>query len=364
MTLANALASIPLLRENGPGGTGPLTLIIHSSQFPQIAAFPGHGRISHILLVDVPAGTPFTVSAPASLKHANIAAGLSLLPELAHTETVFFTPPWITTSILQAVQPLAKRKTWLYGDAAVPNRQPLPDYLQQNEKELERAFALMANKADKHAFASRVKALQTGQAGYLPIAPHAEYEHPLIRPMPGDTMLDGGLSDMVGAQKYFCETIGPGGCIHGFEPIKWMAAKAAEQLEAYPQYHVHAAGLADKNGEAEFASLRDSSHLAAGKGEDTETCQLVTMDSFTQGEGVNHVDCIKLDIEGAELAALHGARKVITRDKPKLIICMYHKPQDLREIPLYIHDLAPDYTMHLAHSSCTFTDTILYAVAK
>ena len=43
---------------------------------------------------------------------------------------------------------------------------------------------------------------------------------------------------------------------------------------------------------------------------------------------------IKMDVEGAEYDALLGARKIITRYKPGLAICLYHRPEHLWQIPL------------------------------
>ena len=75
---------------------------------------------------------------------------------------------------------------------------------------------------------------------------------------------------------------------------------------------------------------------------------------------------IKMDIEGAELEALKGAANIIKEMKPKLAICLYHKPQDFFEIPLYIKKLNPDYKLYVHHhqykDAGRCADTVLYAV--
>jgi FkbM family methyltransferase len=70
---------------------------------------------------------------------------------------------------------------------------------------------------------------------------------------------------------------------------------------------------------------------------------------------------IKMDIQGAELAALQGAKRIISKGKPKLAICAYHKPSDLYELPEIIKQFGADYKLRLRHYSDTIYETVLYA---
>ena len=76
------------------------------------------------------------------------------------------------------------------------------------------------------------------------------------------------------------------------------------------------------------------------------------------------VTFIKMDIEGAEYEALKGAERLIRSHRPKLAISIYHKPEDIWELPQLILSFYPDYTFYLRHYSLTSSETVLYAVAK
>ncbi|MBO5118814.1 hypothetical protein J6B78_02715, partial [Methanocorpusculum sp.] len=64
--------------------------------------------------------------------------------------------------------------------------------------------------------------------------------------------------------------------------------------------------------------------------------------------------------------ALKGARNHILAEKPKLAICVYHKPDDLWEIPEYILSLNPKYKLYLRQymfgNGENPWETVLYAV--
>ncbi len=70
---------------------------------------------------------------------------------------------------------------------------------------------------------------------------------------------------------------------------------------------------------------------------------------------------IKMDIEGCEADAIKGARNLIKKCRPKLAVCVYHRPNDLWELPLMIHSIVPEYKFFIRHHGNIYYDTVLYA---
>ena len=56
---------------------------------------------------------------------------------------------------------------------------------------------------------------------------------------------------------------------------------------------------------------------------------------------------------------------MITAQRPKLAICIYHTPTDLWEIPLLIKSMVPEYKIYLRHYlPFDLLETICYAVVQ
>jgi FkbM family methyltransferase len=69
---------------------------------------------------------------------------------------------------------------------------------------------------------------------------------------------------------------------------------------------------------------------------------------------------IKMDIEGAEMDALRGAKTIISDYKPKLLVSAYHRSTDLLEITGLIDSLRGDYRVGLRHHTEDRWDSCLY----
>ena len=101
---------------------------------------------------------------------------------------------------------------------------------------------------------------------------------------------------------------------------------------------------------------------AAGRGYQTVgdiELACTSIDAVLQG---GKATFIKFDIEGSELAGLKGARKTIEKYHPTLAISIYHKPEDIIELPTYIKEIAPGYKLYLRCYHEDFQETVLYAI--
>ena len=70
------------------------------------------------------------------------------------------------------------------------------------------------------------------------------------------------------------------------------------------------------------------------------------VDTLLEG---NKATLIKFDVEGSEREALEGARETISKYRPKLILSVYHRCEDLLELPLKIHEMNSSYKLYLRH---------------
>lgn len=120
------------------------------------------------------------------------------------------------------------------------------------------------------------------------------------------------------------------------------------------------AGVWDKKGKIGFSQENACGEICAEMNKDLACIAADSIDNIVDGK--EKVTFIKMDIEGAELPALHGARKTISRDKPKLAICVYHKREDLITIPQFVKELVPEYRLYLRCHFPYASELVLYAV--
>lgn len=163
----------------------------------------------------------------------------------------------------------------------------------------------------------------------------------------GDTLLD-FIEQRLIPRKYFL-----------FEPNDKNYAKLMENVEKASKDGVqtipYKAGVFNDNTKLYFTDAADSSCISDNA--TGNSIDVVALDKIIN----EPVSFIKMDIEGAELEALEGAKDLIVTYKPKLAICLYHKQSDFYKIPLFIKQICPEYKHFLIrHYSLCRIETVLY----
>lgn len=113
----------------------------------------------------------------------------------------------------------------------------------------------------------------------------------------------------------------PSSVVHAFEPTPAHAAHLRRTLEAngIESTHVHEMAIGDKSGEA-FLNLwaggqNDNEGMnfitSAPRSVETLSVRVRSLDDFCQTNDIDHIDLMKMDVQGNERAVLDGATRLL-----------------------------------------------------
>jgi FkbM family methyltransferase len=190
------------------------------------------------------------------------------------------------------------------------------------------------------------------------------------RPPEGEVFIDAGAYNGDTLEAFVNETNGIFERVISFEPtpqlfkLLTLNASRLSKDRNIPQskFSMVFGGVGEFDCEMELI-MKDSDPNGAGNSfydiaeRNGDMVPIYSIDSYLKGSKATY---IKADIEGFELNMLKGAQKTITRYKPDLAICVYHKTGDIYEIPEYINSIVPEYKMYLRHHHHDYSETVLY----
>lgn len=165
---------------------------------------------------------------------------------------------------------------------------------------------------------------------------------------PGDAVVDGGANvGLITAA--LAKRVGPSGTVVAVEAAEGTRALLRRNLElnAFANVTVVAAALMDRAGSVEFIEEAEGSGtagVAVGPTRPTRTVRATTLDDEIADQPVR---LLKLDIEGAELLALRGADRLLTNQRPELVLEV--EPEHLARFGHSVgelRDLLLDYGYH------------------
>ena len=110
----------------------------------------------------------------------------------------------------------------------------------------------------------------------------------------------------------------PTASIHAFEPVRITYQNLVTHLASRASVSAHQLALGARDEIVSIALQSDTqgnslSHLAPPGSPNAESITVTTLDAFCSSRSISHIDLLKIDAEGHELAVLTGAREALAR---------------------------------------------------
>lgn len=88
-----------------------------------------------------------------------------------------------------------------------------------------------------------------------------------------------------------------------------------------------------------------SSYLVEEPNQKSFEIEVTTLDDLFYKTNID-ITYIKIDLEGYDLKAIHGAKNLIQKNKPKIAITVYHEPSHLNDIKSFLSNIVPEYNFY------------------
>lgn len=234
-------------------------------------------------------------------------------------------------------------------------------FCDDHEEELQKLADMLEDDFSRFTLERLLAYRKTNDAKYLKgIVVRPQYfQKDIFGPVQDEVFVDGGafIGDTLDA--FMKEFTGGYKKIYSWEPDESNIKFLQRRQEKYKNITVLPYGLWSEETELCFDQQGNSNSAIVEQ--NGQTAQYVKVNSIDNLCADEKITFIKMDIEGSELAALHGAENVIKRDKPRMAICIYHKPEDLYAIPFWIKSAVPEYKLYIRQHSRSWTETVVYA---
>lgn len=249
-------------------------------------------------------------------------------------------------SLINKIDEIAKKHKLLVPDTAVIGGEPFTkEYLAENFYKANEVYEKLSDSLSKEVYENVFAYKITGEISYLQkitTTPNEAYEKILKAE---------NLKSYVDLGAYNGDTVRE---FIGFSNENYEKIIAVEpngrNFRKLCEYGENVKGLVCKNavcwsfsGEIPFS--KGGGRMAKAD-ENGVMTPCVSVDDLVGELGC---DYIKYDVEGAEKMALEGSQNTIKSHKPKLCVALYHRLEDMIDLPLECLRLNPDYKLFVRH---------------
>lgn len=264
--------------------------------------------------------------------------------------------------LLERLHRIAERYTLLAPDVPLFGDELADEnFLQRHAEPLREAYALLADALSRRVFENVLRFKLSGNIEHLRACEteRAEVFENIFRFSARERYLDLGAYTGDTVLEFIERTGGRFARITALEPDPKSYKKLAALCETLQDGRINCynAGAWDKTGTQTFTG-----HGGRGSHIDTQgySVPVYAVDDLLQGAPVTY---IKMDVEGAEAAALRGMAQTLRQYAPAMAVSAYHRTADFFQLPLLVHRLQPNYRLFLRHHPyIPAWETNLYAV--
>ena len=155
--------------------------------------------------------------------------------------------------------------------------------------------------------------------------------------------------------------------IWGFEPDKELEKEANQNLSPYRDITIAPYATSDFDGSMQVQSglgvMQTIDNQYEGDASTKQIFDVCKLDTYFADQDIEAC-FVKMDIEGAETATIRGMENFIKRNAPTMAICIYHKLEDIIEIPELLDSFnfagRGGVKYYLRHYSDNQTETVLF----
>jgi len=256
---------------------------------------------------------------------------------------------------------------WKYPEAFLPYYQfEPPREVLRKADEIREGFRAFAGEESRRQFVAHLRFRLTLDYAALPANSRDEYFPDGLLPElgPGAVFVDCGAFDGDTLRRFLARQRGRFRAAYAFEPDAENFRRLSEYVagldaETARRIRLFRAAAGARRETLSFDATGDMS-AALSRGGAARVEALPVSEVVEEGGAVY----VKYDVEGAEWEALRGTEGLIARARPALAVSVYHRPDDLWRLPLYLRSLDPGYRLSLRTQGEDGMDVICYAVPE
>ncbi|MBQ6936055.1 MAG: FkbM family methyltransferase, partial [Clostridia bacterium] len=249
------------------------------------------------------------------------------------------------SEVIENIKNLAEKQTVLVPCVPVVGNEIFDrKFLEENEKNLNNAYSLLADEKSKEVFKNYVNFQFSGNLKYLFSMESniSDAFNDYLQLSENESFIDIGAYRGDTVEQFLKFTNGKHKNILAIEPDRKTYKKLVANCENLKNFEALNGAVTDIDGVVEFSSVAGR-QSTIGNG--------VEIPAFTLNKLSEKFvpTYIKIDAEGAELDILNGGKKIISEFKPKMKIATYHKNRDIFEIPILLNKLNKNYKIYMCH---------------